>query len=50
MTRSGEKPDKVKLLTMIKSGEVRTAVWKDKERHSEMEVGMQGARDGEQRR
>ena len=37
----------MKLLTMIRSGEVRTAVWEDKEHHSETGVGM---RDGKQRR
>ena len=36
----------MKLLTMIRSGEVRAAVWEDKEHHSETGVGM---RDGKQR-
>ena len=36
----------MKLLTTIKSGEVRTAVWEDKEHHSETGVGM---RDGKLR-
>ena len=44
--RSGRKSYKMKLLTMIRSGEVRAAVWEDKEHHSETGVGM---RDGKQR-